>query len=233
MRIINGHDYYDSSLAYGHDPKVVFVRDEGKYLPKETFKKPHSNVYFLDPEDVGREYHWSHKSEFLSKKNERWEPTFIRVIFCGILYTGIRMIHTISDSRVEKEDVFFWSREAFQSWVDGFKKVAYFSERHFFGDENYCCIPITITGEEYSKLLKNRISIAIFRGDQKGWEINCSGLRDIQFYKVFDSVTAFQELDMWMSGALGMPGNPMVEVSDEYRILKHGMDKWSFRKKVR
>ena len=48
-----------------------------------------------------------------------------------------------------------------------------------------------------------------------------------------DAVTAFQELDMWMSGALGMPGAPMVEIDDKYRMAKHGMDKWSFRKKVR
>lgn len=233
MRIINGHDYYDSALVYGHDPKVVFVRDEDKFVPEKTFNRPHADVYFVPPDKVKKEYHWRYKSETLKDRIGQWDFYIVRVIFCGVLYTGIRGVYRTNWMSDSKDDVYFWDRDEFQKWVDQFEQVAIFKGRWLNENENVCCTPVRLTGDEYNYLVKNRISIAIYRGLEKGWELNCSGLRDRQFYKVFDAVNTFQELDMWMSGALGMPGNPIVEVSDDIRMQKHGMDNWSFRKKVR
>jgi len=59
-------------------------------------------------------------------------------------------------------------------------------------------------------------------------------LKEIQFFKVFDPYAAYQELAMFVSGVMGGQAPPMVPVSDEIRLEKHGFDKkWSFRKKVR
>ena len=55
-------------------------------------------------------------------------------------------------------------------------------------------------------------------------------LKDLQFYKVFDAFTAFQELQMFISGVLGTGEKELIEIEDKYKIGQHGFDKWSFRK---
>ena len=55
-------------------------------------------------------------------------------------------------------------------------------------------------------------------------------LKDLKFYKVFDAFTAFQEIQMFISGVLGIGEKEIIEVADEYKIPQHGFDKWSFRK---
>jgi len=55
-------------------------------------------------------------------------------------------------------------------------------------------------------------------------------LKDIEFYKVIDSVTAFQEVSMFISGVLGGNSPEMVQLEDKELIQKHGFNKLSFRK---
>jgi hypothetical protein len=54
-------------------------------------------------------------------------------------------------------------------------------------------------------------------------------LKDIEFQRVLDPFTAYQELDQWISGVLGQNPEP-DEVSDKVKIQQHGFDSWSFRK---
>jgi hypothetical protein len=51
----------------------------------------------------------------------------------------------------------------------------------------------------------------------------------MEFQKVLDPFTAYQELEMWISGVLGQNPQPL-EVSDEVKIQQHGFNEWSFRK---
>ena len=55
-------------------------------------------------------------------------------------------------------------------------------------------------------------------------------LKDYEFYKVVDAFTAFTELQMFISGVLGVGEKEIVEIEDKYKIGQHGFDKWSFRK---
>jgi hypothetical protein len=56
-------------------------------------------------------------------------------------------------------------------------------------------------------------------------------LKDYEFYKVFDTFQAFQEVSMFMGGVLGNKEKEIVVVADKYKIEQHGFDyKWSFRK---
>lgn len=55
-------------------------------------------------------------------------------------------------------------------------------------------------------------------------------LKEYQFYKIFDAVQAFQEIQMFLSGVLGNKEKEIVNVADKYKIAQHGFDKWSFRK---
>ena len=55
-------------------------------------------------------------------------------------------------------------------------------------------------------------------------------LKDLEFFKVQNPFTCFQELSMYIGGVLKQPDRPMVEITDKDRISKHGFDKYSFRK---
>lgn len=55
-------------------------------------------------------------------------------------------------------------------------------------------------------------------------------LKEYQFYKLFDAVQAFQEIQMFIGGVLGNKEKQITEVADKYKIAQHGFDKWSFRK---
>lgn len=56
-------------------------------------------------------------------------------------------------------------------------------------------------------------------------------LNDINFFKVFETYSAFQEIEMFISGILGIDSQKTIEVSDKSKIEGHGFDyKYSFRK---
>jgi len=56
-------------------------------------------------------------------------------------------------------------------------------------------------------------------------------LKDWEFYKVKDPITAFQEVHMFVSGVIGAPARPTVKISDKDMAASKGHDgKYSFRK---
>ena len=55
-------------------------------------------------------------------------------------------------------------------------------------------------------------------------------LKAIGFQKVKDAFTAYQELDSYIFGVLGVDANPIVQTSDKDRLVAHGFDnRVSFR----
>lgn len=64
--------------------------------------------------------------------------------------------------------------------------------------------------------------------------IICNGLlRELEFFRVFDPYTAFQEIAMHVGGVLGAPNKPVPEVSDKDMVSAKGFNEWSFRKPPR
>lgn len=55
-------------------------------------------------------------------------------------------------------------------------------------------------------------------------------LKNFQFQKVLDPVTAFQTLEQYLYGVLGGTEKEVINISDKDRIQQHGFDKHSFRK---
>ncbi len=54
-------------------------------------------------------------------------------------------------------------------------------------------------------------------------------LRPLNFAKVKDPYTAFQEIAMWVSN-LAAPQKDMPIISNKMKIATHGFDEWSFRR---
>jgi hypothetical protein len=55
-------------------------------------------------------------------------------------------------------------------------------------------------------------------------------LKELKFWKVLDSFSAFQEIDQFISGVLTKT-EEIKPIEDKYLIKQKGFDKWSFRKK--
>jgi hypothetical protein len=86
---------------------------------------------------------------------------------------------------------------------------------------------IKLTNEDVDFLIQNKITNFVLF--ENAITIN-DNLSDYQLYKALDPYSAFQELDMWLSGILSYPQNIMIEVEDSSKIKKHGFDhKYGFR----
>lgn len=55
-------------------------------------------------------------------------------------------------------------------------------------------------------------------------------LGQYEFARVFDPVTAFQEISTFLGSAMAKQVDPTVDHPDELKAEIHGFDKWSFRK---
>ena len=224
MRIIYGKDYYDNALAYGRDESIVFVRSKS------------------DLRTDGEMHDHAISGNRAVLKGVTYIFERIIVYFCGKVYHGIRT-KTSSYTRdfpTWKEDVtFFWNIDNFKEWlvntkIPQFKATAENKRDRYIYTTNY--------KEKTTWMIENKIVVAVrfpevigmstnktydWRPDfdSQHWKVNSDNLKSVQFYKVFDAYTAFQEISMWIGGVLALPANPMVEIDDKIRIEKHGFDK--------
>jgi len=251
MKIISKYnDYYDSVQAYGADPKTIYIRNEKTIDDKEdlvlkTLWNDNSEILF-DLAFVGSEYKWICFENLyfvffcakiylcfeISIPKKRINPTIpekeyhycynIKDIDKIIYKYGTKKHIKEYNSRLTKNEKrnYIWnkpqSRKSFIQLINKFAKIQdnkIFELHHKF--ETPCLYFSTSKYSTWNKktnILLNPI------------------LKDIQFYKVFDSYRAFQEISMFISGIMGGKSPPTIEISDEIRKEKHGFDKWSFKK---
>lgn len=90
-----------------------------------------------------------------------------------------------------------------------------------FIDQRLSLALLTTSGQLYRDKRDAKVSAAAYK------DVN---LADIEFYRVIDAYTMFQELEMYIGGVLPRPGAMTATIADKDRIVQHGFDKWSFRK---
>jgi len=214
-------DYYDGVAGtMGIDKTIVFERKYNditntKEIPK-AFKR--EKVGFGSGKMVQYFSYRSISHRYINANH------FI-IGFCGKLYLGFKMYYykdnqdmnydkksidiTYDINEFKKHFKPFWSFAEFDDFVNNIK--------------NYDAIDI-------HRILNAPIFVFEMKKGPDSFIINPI-LKEYEFYKVFDSFTAFQEIQMFISGVLGIDENPIVEVSDKDKIISRGFDyKWSFRK---
>jgi hypothetical protein len=226
MLIISKHkDYYDGVVGTtGVDKTIVFERtlkeiEDWKKFPKSFQRKSRWN----DNNQLIQRFSYSNNS------TKYTDASHFIVGFCGKLYLGFKMIY-------EKPNTLFKDTIVDITYdVEEFK--THFNQRWSFADfdefieyiKNYDCINIHRELNTPIFLLDMNFLNSAYRSRER-FVINPI-LKDYQFYKVFDTFTAFQEIQMYISGVLGVGENPVIEISDKDKITQHGFDpKWSFRK---
>ena len=256
MRIIGGHDYYDSALAFGQDLDVIFVRPkEQDVKPSSTFALPiyatATKVNLIDPK-----VSMSWRSPFKAYRNKNEIPlsatanSCISFVPCIVWFAGKRYGGVNAKSIDGSINKFFWSLDSLKSFVNplGF----YFADqlpqalvkKKFKWRYESKDVKLSLskhltqrdaTQDELNVLIQNKVSIATWCYEtdysENVWRINGDNLKSFEFQKVLSPYQAMQELSMWVGGVLPQAGNPMVQIlDDKVKIHKAGFDKWSFRK---
>lgn len=230
-------DYYDGVVGtMGVDKTIVYNREtidvENTNMPK-PFK--------------GKEGYWGiryretpfHELTYHSLKRECRgvcdEHAHFIIGFCGKLYIGWKLYRVIDETDDRISTRFTYDNEYMKtileqkSWhgnlADSLEYVKTFDALQIFRDLN---VPVFVYDGDYGRKSFSKKRGA-YNAHNPKFFINPL-LKDYEFFKVFDSFQAFQEVSMFMGGVLGAGEKEITVVADKYKIAQHGFDKFSFRK---
>lgn len=237
MKIVGGHDYYDSAIQYGIDDTIVFVREKDRKIDTKDGPFLERDLNLVLEDGRGRRVHTDRRNYINS--STRLER--ISVLFCGKMYNGFHVPAVWGT-----KDRYIWSFNEYVKFLEELglhiPKEQKYTYKGKPDSTNYLetvksyFTPVAQDGNK-DWAITNNVTIAVLQwGDlfdsKKCWFLNPSNLKSIQFYKVMDAFTAFQEISMWVGGVLAGQGNKMVEITDNnMKIRKAGHDpKVSFRK---
>lgn len=217
------HDYYDSAVGYGGvDKTVVYQRVE-----TDLRKNPGS-------------LHWA-SERFTVFGNVTIYVQPIYVGFCGEMFPAIGFLRSTDslenfvyrysvDAALEeftsrgiplklgsKRDRWRFRRLGIAD-IDSVQDV-----KGFFSEA-----PVN-KQKAMDAFTEHKVPVFYYRACDDNFVLNPC-LKSLGFQQVKDSFTAFQEIHGYISGVLGVDARPMVELSDESKIEKHGFFEWSFRK---
>ena len=132
MRIIGGHDYYDSGMAYGRDDTVLFLRTGDRRMNGEelgTVLRPtrsYCSATFTDGEVEGKRgrYRSPHpyaRHGFEEVRSGELSHTVRAgaVVLCGTLRNGVRVDARWTTTRMQPqhEPRWIWSADAFRAYA--------------------------------------------------------------------------------------------------------------------
>lgn len=248
MRIITKQsDYYDSIQAYGQDQSVIYIRK-----PEELFDEDFVDEYYR----VNNKTFWSGKVGHLYNVDSyRGVKIFtgFSVFFCGQRYNAIvtevpnpdrfsitpiqRTHYNINDLnkyidslnlKYVKEYHHGWARkrgyksnsvEALEGVTEFFAMNKTNDDLHFKFD-----VPVFVIATIGGGFKSGR------QRDREKGVIKNPVLKDYEFAHVKDPFTAYQEIDMYISGVLGGKSPRMQEISDEVMKQQKGFGhKYAFK----
>lgn len=252
MKIISKyHDYYDAIMRSGYDENIVFVRkgwdDDPIYVDLRNNTSWHSvnvnktkcasaivnhinsrlikGIWVLKEKrptvwgTVLKIEKWFNNS----KKYRRCRMQFVNpyiVGFCGKFYVIYEVTYYDSDDLYKK---FFITKDNHAAFRQTPKPRAIVGEENgiFKGDINQMFLDLDcpifwldmqVMPYKNAILVRNPI------------------LKDIQFQKLVDPYTAYQELSMFFGSVFANDEDNMVSISDRDKAVSKGFDKWSFKK---
>jgi hypothetical protein len=222
------HDYYDTIQSMGQDRSLVYYRKE----------REESLAVKYDPTvgKIRRKY--GELGSYCCRVGHRIHLTieYYVVGFCYQVYPLFVVVVDDQTNYLEKIKSFCYSLEEVDSVV---KENVREKEFEMYQSKKYNNIWISGGRECISKLFlelksksysyifdENRSPIFVYK--QSSISFN-TGLKQYEFYRIFDPYTAYQELNMFMSN-MAHPNKPIPTVSDEDMLQAKGFDRWSFRK---
>lgn len=230
-------DYYDTATSYGVDTTVHWKRDNWlESSDSDDFKAQLPDSLWVDANMD--DYIWK-SSHPMSRKHSTSDHFQSGIIgFCGKLYP---FIHSQYEDGVDgfgdtiwKTDEVFYSWDKWDAFRNQFKQrdVRRRYRRWYRGNRTKSVFENAPYAHDALFLeLDTPVFLAIYgHRDYKVWKDPI--LKDWEFFKVKDPVTAFQEIQMYLTNQL-VKEKEVLEIADKYRIAGHGYDKHSFRHPVK
>lgn len=251
MRMVGSKvsDYYDSCLIHHDESGNIFIRTPQQIQIytgyKPTYIKNYSDTQPKFNTDLGflTENYKPNTIivELRNEDNNIYYVHFIRVLVAGKLYGGVQIkwikhtnqYYSIGGAR----EIYLYSFEDVKDFCTKHKiilskKKGYRYEINEINETTW--IEHFKVIDRQAKSIEHKLVIAVIRPRERHYGFDCElngELKKVQFYKVMDAFTIYQELATYVDGCLCYPGNAMIEIPDIYKIEGHGFDiKTSFRK---
>ncbi len=214
MKIISQHkDYYDICMSsIGIDENIVFIRNNN------NIKESNLNKIEL----------FKHGQSFYSKRNDTYSFDILGI--CGKLYPILKLRKYMSNDieyiyNVDEMRTYFNTRYS-GYWLKMHNFDNYIAQLtnnnllEYF--QKYKCSTFIISLEQDKTYSSNRQEINI--------EIEPI-LKNIEYYKIVDAYTIFQEISMFVSEQLNTE-NDNSPLTDKQKVVAKGFDpKYGFRKR--
>ena len=232
MRIISKFkDYYDCIMGqYGIDNSIIYKRNN------EIIKLDRNDT-FIFTHKLFKQETCSYYKPNITKDNMNILPKF--VWFCGKIYVyyminyydnGLEVTNYVYD----KDEIF----KLFETYNSSYtkpkeikRKIALFKTEYerINGSKILNDLFITFNTPIFALSFDTKWNYfsANLRGRICHVELN-PNLKDIQFYKLFNPVDAFQELSMFIGNVLTNTAE-IPQIDEKYRMAQRGLDKTSFR----
>lgn len=235
MKIINGHDYYDSCIGmHANDADdVIFVR---KSIDKEFYNLDLPNDF--NRIKIGKDnYELSDDDENISIQRdysfyyESYNRNLVYILFAGKLYLGYKI-------RKNMEDQYIWNSDIMNNLVHEVLQKKYKNQNiqvqfNLGYQPKYDTFASNFLNENDASIAVIHAPITLYKSGKRLYKyaatFDCSHLKFYDFQVCLDTYTAYQELSMWLNNKAS-PEKPMIKVSNDILIKKHGFDKFSFRK---
>ena len=216
------HDYYDTALAHGVDKEIVYRRETN-----EIELTGDVTNYVKNGKGIYCGYVIFSGQEFPFVQFSFSEPSVFTVPVVNQSFHNVYSLEDL-DKLLEKYPYF---KENYPALSKEHKNKP--SRWHFIYRE---CVTNRLGIEKHLKSSLNldlndihfkydAPSLLKWVGSYGAKAYKNPSLRDLEFFKVKDTYTAFTELSQYISGVMGGKTPKMVEIDDIYRIEAHGFDK--------
>lgn len=223
------HDYYDSAMGYGVDDHIHWNRNATKIADDVYPNVP--NIGSLYPFDIKAEIHIIKFCGKMYPVVEIYKTINNQIKSHGYAYNSTDILN-ILNKIVKKNEVekVFPKTKTREHWILG--RYLHFSQRDidtFFKEYTRKSIGLELFFEYKTPIIITRRERGYGTDKEHGMFINCE-LKPYSFQKIIDPFTAYQEIEMFMGGVLGLNDPETVNIEDKYLSKQKGFNEWSFKK---
>lgn len=204
-------DYYDCALSFGQDPLCVWNRKFEINKPDKKVERDTSIM--LSYSHIERTYDYSFRDEIDLFKGY--------VFFCGKTYPfiGYKNNYFYSYDSLLKELVKYYTAIELNNIFNSTKYSYQFSSKITLKTQVEKFFNIKANSDMLHRIKNIPVYIVYQNTEYVGGR-----LKDFSFFKVFDPVICFQEINMYISGVLGGQSPKLIEIADKYKIVSKGFD---------